>query len=122
MKKYSILVLAVVLVAALFTGCGCRNTKPMDTSLPTVPPTSAPTTQATQPSTMDTVPANDATIEDGNGPLPTNATAGEDGNTGTEETNAARSRSGAANGSTKGTTGNDGIMGEGRARRVLPQS
>ena len=80
MKKYNILILALVLTAVLFTGCGCRNTKPMNTTVPTT--TAAPTTAATtQPTTMPTTAPTRETIEDGNGPLPTNATAGEDGDT-----------------------------------------
>jgi len=88
MKKYTILFLALVLTAALFTGCGCRNSQPMNTTAPTTMPTTAPTTApTTMPATMPTT-ATDATIEDGNGPLPTNATAGADGDTSTatEET------------------------------------
>lgn len=89
MKKYAILTLVLVLTAAMFTGCGCRNSKPMNTmptTMPTTAPTTAPTTEATTLPTQ-TQPT-EATIEDGNGPLPTNATAGADGDTSTatEET------------------------------------
>lgn len=84
MKKYAIVFLTLVLTAALFTGCGCRNSKPMNTTvpttMPTTAPTAAPTTERTEPTTRATSPA-DETIEDGNGPLPTNATAGADGDT-----------------------------------------
>lgn len=80
MKKFAIPLLVLVLTAAFLTGCGCRNTKPMNTVPTTVPvatmPTTMPTTQPTVPSS-NTVP--DPTLEDGNGPLPTNATAGPDG-------------------------------------------
>ena len=82
MKKYTILFLALVLTAALFTGCGCRNSQPMNTTAPTTMPTTAPTTMPTVETGMATQPSTtDATIEDGNGPLPTNATAGADGDT-----------------------------------------
>lgn len=113
MKKYSILVLVLVLTAAMFTGCGCRNNQASPTtSAPTTPstvPTTAATTEATtEATTMPSVPSNDATIEDGNGPMPTNATAGADGDTSNGET---------------GTEGNgnarNGASGmEGRARRM----
>ena len=96
MKKISILALALVLTAALFTGCGCRNNKPMNT-VPTSRPATVPTTEATTvPTTHATEPhTTDATIDNGNGPL----------NTGTTE---------ATNGTEhNGTTGN-----EGRARRM----
>ena len=87
MKKYCILVLALVLTAALFVGCGCTNTTTMET---TSTPTSMPTTHATtEPTTeMTTTPTTTATqpsetIDNGNGPLPdatgsTNETMGED--------------------------------------------
>lgn len=107
MKKYSALLLAVVFIATVFTGCGCRNSKPMETTTPTVPATSAPVTQATEPSTTPAVPSTDATIEDGNGPMPTNATAGEDGDTSTTETDAARNRSRGNTENTEATNGSD---------------
>ena len=95
MKKTAIFVFALVLTVTALTGCGCRNSKPMDTMPTTRPtaPSTTPTTQATQP-TVD--PTRD-TIEDGNGPLPTNATAGTDGDT-------------------SGATEDTGLTGEGRAR------
>jgi len=122
MKKYSVLMLVAVFAAVLFTGCGCRNSQPVQTSAPTTTATSAPTTQATEPSTKDTMPNIDATIEDGNGPLPTNATAGADGNTDTEENgntgeaDSARSRTSATE-NTNATTGMDN-----RTHRVMPQN
>ena len=84
MKKYTMLFLVLVLSAVIFTGCGCRNSQPMNTTVPTTMPTTAPTTAPTTPSTeatIMTVPTVEETIEDGNGPLPTNATAGADGDT-----------------------------------------
>lgn len=116
MKKYSALLLVTVFAAALLTGCGCRNTKPAETTMPTTMPTAtAPATQATQPSTEDTTPVPESTIEDGNGPLPTNATAGADGDTSdaTESTDAGNSRNRPSN--TNPTTGIDG-----RTHRVMP--
>lgn len=83
MKKYSIVIASAVLTIALFTGCGCRNSRPMNTTVPTTVPVTAPTTETTMPTTQaTTVPETTReTIEDGNGPLPTNATAGADGDT-----------------------------------------
>ena len=82
MKKYTILIVSLVLTILVFTGCGCRNSRPMNT-VPTTMPTTVPTTEATLPTTQaTTVPETTReTIEDGNGPLPTNATAGADGDT-----------------------------------------
>jgi len=141
MKRYSVLLLATVFAAVLFTGCGCRNSKPAETSMPTVPTTSTPATQATEPSTMDIMPSTDATIEDGNGPLPTNATAGADGNTDTENNDAGggarsgRNGYGGANGSgsggtagmnsgsTGGSTGStNGSQGNSHTQRVMPKN
>ena len=84
MKKYTLLFLVLVLTAAVFTGCGCRNSQPMNTTVPTTMPTTAPTTVPTTvptEATVQTTPTVEETIEDGNGPLPTNATAGPDGDT-----------------------------------------
>lgn len=84
MKKLTVLFLTVVMIAAAFTGCGCRNTQPATTAPTTMPmATTVPTTQPTETtqSTLSTTPATRETIEDGNGPLPTNATAGPDGDT-----------------------------------------
>ena len=86
MKKYTVLFLVLVLSAVIFTGCGCRNSQPMNTTAPTTMPTTAPTTMPTTAptdATVKTAPTVDETIEDGNGPLPTNATAGADGDTST---------------------------------------
>jgi len=80
MKKTLAFVLIFVLTAAIFTGCGCRNSKPMNT-VPTTRPTQPTTMPTTQSTTMPTTDPTRDTIEDGNGPLPTNATAGEDGDT-----------------------------------------
>ena len=75
MKKTLAVTLVLLLTVALFTGCGCRNSKPAETIMPTTAPTTAPTTQPTVPSTSaateDTIPS---TIEDGNGPLTTEDT------------------------------------------------
>lgn len=73
MKKAFALISALVLTAALFTGCGCRNSKPAPTTAPTTMPTAAatqPTTmETTMPTTEATIPTVGPTIEDGNGPL-----------------------------------------------------
>ena len=84
MKKYTLLFLVLILTADVFTGCGCRNSQPMNTTVPTTMPTTAPTTVPTTvptETTVQTMPTVEETIEDGNGPLPTNATAGPDGDT-----------------------------------------
>ena len=122
MKKIIVFIFALVLTAALLPGCGCRNSKPMDTmptTQPTTAPTTVPTTQATQPTTQ----ATRETIEDGNGPLPTNATAGADGDTSsaTEDTGAtgnARNRSSTQGGGTQGngTQQGGGTFGGGNMR------
>ena len=109
MKKYAILISILVLTAAVFTGCGCRNTQPLNTTAPTTRPTTAPTTMPTQQTTPATT---QETIEDGNGPLPTNATAGADGDTSTatEDTGMgenSRSMPGGSNGMS-GMAGNGG--------------
>ena len=111
MKKYSIFILVLVLTAALFTGCGCRNSKPMDTmpqTPSTTPVTTAPTRATTEATSAPTT-GTDATIEDGNGPLPTNATAGPDGDTSATEGTGGASRSGGS----KGGSGAGGAMGSG---------
>ena len=77
MKKRSILILVIVLTLAVLTGCGCRNSKPMDTmptTMPTTEATKATTTptQTTQPSTpTNQTESTNATVDNGNGPLPT---------------------------------------------------
>lgn len=83
MKKSFILVSALVLTAALFTGCGCRNSQPAGTTAPTTMPTTAttsePTTRETTMPTMETsIPTVGPTIEDGNGPLDSSPNATED--------------------------------------------
>ena len=84
MKTMTALAMVLVLTASLLVGCGCRNNVPattpttmptVSTTAPTTEMTTAPTTQATTEQTTS------PTIEDGNGPLPTNATAGADGDT-----------------------------------------
>lgn len=129
MKKYSILALALVLTAALFTGCGCRNNKAeptttmpsvMPTTTETTPPTTRETTEAsTLPPEKDTTP--NETVDHGNGPLETNATAGADGDTGNARSGNARSgnaRSGNGSTGTNNGTGNGTPGAEGRARHM----
>ena len=98
MKKTCIFMLSLVLTLSVLTGCGCRNSKPaqtMPTTMPTV--TTVPTTEMTTvPTTMATIPT-DATIQDGNGPLP------EDDTTVTQETETGRSRNSIGTG--RGITG-----------------
>ena len=72
MKKYAILLTALILAFAVFTGCGCRKNMPMDTkptteatTRPTTMPTTAPTTRPTE----TTTPTGE-TYDNGNGPLP----------------------------------------------------
>lgn len=100
MKKASILMTVLVLTLTVLTACGCRNSKPAATTVPTTLPTTtvAPTTEVTTvPTTMATEPTVDATIPDGNGPLSTDAT------TATDNTNAKMMPGGAGSGT--GITG-----------------
>lgn len=76
MKKTFAICLVLLLTVALFTGCGCRNSKPAETTMPSTAPTTMPTTPPTVPATSavtenTTLP----TIEDGNGPLSTEDTS-----------------------------------------------
>ena len=82
MKKYCIFVLTLVLTVALLTACGCRNSKPMNT-VPTTVPTTEATKPTTQPTTAPTTAPTKATesttttdpsVDNGNGPLPSDAT------------------------------------------------
>lgn len=74
MKKNLIIFLTGILALGLFTGCGRKNNNPMTTNpttpLATVEPSQAATTSTTAPTTAMTVPSIEATIEDGNGPIP----------------------------------------------------
>ena len=86
MKQMKALVFVLVLTAMLLTGCGGRNKKPMDTmpsentTVPTTMATTAPTTEATTaPTTLPTAPSSEATTDNGNGPLPSDASEGTDG-------------------------------------------
>ena len=86
MKFMNMLVLVLVLTAMLLTGCGRRNKKPMDTmpsentTVPTTMATTAPTTEATtMPTTRPTTGSTEATMDNGNGPLPSDNVAGTDG-------------------------------------------
>ena len=89
MKKYGILAMALVMVAALLTGCGCTNNA-MDTQPATKPatmPTTMPTTEASRPT--QTAPSTEKATMPSN-PMDnanTSATgASEPSNTGTTET------------------------------------
>lgn len=68
MKKYLSLALALVLTAALFTGCGCTSQDAQYTTAPTTMPTimTTPTTETTRATTEATT---ESTIDRGNGPL-----------------------------------------------------
>lgn len=81
MKKYTAILLVLVLTAALLAGCGCRNNKPaatVPTTMPTTAATTAPTHAATEATTAPTHTTENpngqtdgtenATIESGNGP------------------------------------------------------
>lgn len=84
MKKTCIFAAVLVLTLFAMTGCGCRNSKPAPTTVPTTLPTVAtyPTEASTVPTTMATEPSTGPIIEDGNGPISTDAT------TATDNTNA----------------------------------
>lgn len=100
MNRYTALALSLVLTATLLIGCGGRKnntnaTTTMPTILPTetlAPATQAPTQPATQPPEKDTTPRE--TIDHGNGPLETNATAQTDGRTDTESSPSGRTGTG----------------------------
>lgn len=68
MKKYLTFVSAIVLTAALFTGCGCTSQDAQYTTAPATMPTivtTAPTTETTRATTEPTAP----TADRDNGPL-----------------------------------------------------
>ena len=68
MKKCITFASALVLTAALFTGCGCTSQDAKYTTVPTTMPTvmtTTPTTETTRATTESTVP----TADRGNGPL-----------------------------------------------------
>ena len=75
MKKAIALCFVLVLTAALVVGCGCRNSAPAATTVPTTAATTQPTTAPTAPSTTATEQTTMPTIEDGNGPLGTDETS-----------------------------------------------
>ena len=88
MKKYLSFIFALVLTAALFTGCGCTGKDAMYTTAPTTMPTimtTTPTTAATQPTTESTRP----TVDRGNGPAVDPTLDTTDNTDGTESTNTA---------------------------------
>lgn len=103
MKKFCILAVMLVLTVFLSTGCGCRNSKPAATTIPTTLPTvtTLPTESTTIPTTMATEPSINPTLEDGNGPLSTDST------TETDNTNARAipGGTGSGNGITGSITG-----------------
>lgn len=74
MKRTLALMTMLVLTAFLFVGCGCRNSRPAETTVPTTMPTVATTEATTEMTTVPTTAATEATIEDGNGPLSTDVT------------------------------------------------
>lgn len=84
MKKFSILALALVLTAAVFTGCRNRNTPANTTPSTTVAPTTHATTEptratthaTTEPHVTGTEPSTHETIDNGNGPLENGETEG----------------------------------------------
>lgn len=79
MKTTCTILAVMVLTVSMFTGCGCRNSAPANTSEPTTMPTMetyAPTTQMTTEATTEaTTEPTHATIEDGNGPISTDGMA-----------------------------------------------
>lgn len=96
MKKIWTLALTLVLTAALFTGCGCTNTKQDDASTPTGMPTTMPTMPSTEaitvPTTQPTRPTVVETTPTGNGPME-DETAGTTDSTETTGAQERRSRS-----------------------------
>lgn len=82
MKKALFLGLSLVLCLSLLTGC--RGNRPMETTAPTKPATTVPTTQPTTVPAETTLPTTGTTpretVDRGNGPLETtDATAGTEG-------------------------------------------
>lgn len=72
MKRSLIIILALVLTTAVFTGCRKKRTEPttapttMPTTAATTAPTTAPTTRpTTAPTTQPTMPSENETIEGG---------------------------------------------------------
>lgn len=107
MKKIYAFLSAAVLTLTLFTGCGCRNSAPAPTTETTMPTmaTTVPTTEATTaPTTEMTTAPTDSTIQDGNGPMSTDATD-------STESAGARSRSGGLMGGTGTGNGITGSIG-----------
>lgn len=110
MKKTCAILAVMVLTVSLFTGCGCRNSAPANTSEATMPTmaTSAPTTEmTTEATTQPTTAPTEATIEDGNGPISTDST----NTTDTTESGNARSRSGGMMGGAGSGNGITGSIG-----------
>ncbi len=68
MKKNLIIFLTGILALSIFTGCSRKNTMPANTTAPLATVESSQSTTA--PTTAMTVPSIEATIEDGNGPIP----------------------------------------------------
>lgn len=104
MKKYTLLALTLALCGAMLVGCGCMNSKPQVTTVPTtMPPTIAPTTAATTEATTvpTTMPETEPTAMDGS----TNETAGENGIVDTEPS---------------GTAGQEGNAKTRSSRRIPP--
>ena len=104
MKKTLMFLMLLVLTFSMLAGCGCRNSKPAETTLPTTLPTmtTEATTQATTMPTTEPETTVGPTLEDGNGPLTTDSTSS------TDETQNDNSRS-----ITGGMTGNSGMTGSG---------
>lgn len=71
MKKAGILMLTLVLVAAMFSGCRRRNDGTTNTTMiPSTPGTTQTTTRATMPSTTMTRPETTGVIPDATDLLP----------------------------------------------------
>ena len=74
MKKFLFLLLPALLAGSLLTGCRRNTLMPPETTVPhaTVPTATRDPHPATEPMGRSLLPerATDATIEDGNGPIP----------------------------------------------------
>ena len=92
MKTIAICISVLVLTAMLMTGCGCRNSKPLDTmpsentAATTMPTTEATTVPTTQPTTAPTRETTVPTTDNGNGPLSTEDANPNEGTTGIDGT------------------------------------
>lgn len=110
MKKVCMLTAVLVLTVFVLAGCGCRNSKPAATTAPTTMPTVA-TEQTTMPTTAATEASSSPTIQDGNGPVSTETTTGDNGQAGDVQGRSGGMIGGSGNGNMGGAGSGNGISG-----------